>query len=216
MASPSSVPCRLCTGTRITTNCSTFRPTDTLRVQAAANPCGQPAPAGSQLSICPRQGPRAVVTCVVIVLGPGVLSSMGISWCRWFCPAMGASSFTSLNCWGLRYISQVRIKNPFYIFSECVVAEKESAVVPPVHRPGFFLLHRRPDFVPWGKEPQVNRNKSSHHETNSAYMLSPKPQKKFVDQACGPSHSKESVVSPKMSAGQSTMVRAALPHQHSD
>ncbi|NXX78600.1 GPR75 protein, partial [Urocolius indicus] len=48
---------------------------------------------------------------------------------------------------------------------------------------------------------EVNRNKSSHHETNSAYVLSPKPQKKFVDQACGPSRSKDSVLSPKDSAG---------------
>ncbi|KAJ7341274.1 hypothetical protein JRQ81_005183 [Phrynocephalus forsythii] len=48
---------------------------------------------------------------------------------------------------------------------------------------------------------EANRNKSSHHETNSAYMLSPKPPKKFMDQACGPSHSKESVLSPKGSAG---------------
>eukprot|EP00062_Callorhinchus_milii_P025664 gi/632986888/ref/XP_007910488.1/ PREDICTED: probable G-protein coupled receptor 75 [Callorhinchus milii] len=37
----------------------------------------------------------------------------------------------------------------------------------------------------------VNRNKSSHHDTNSAYILSPKPPKKLVDQACGPSHSKD-------------------------
>ncbi|KAF5902293.1 putative G-protein coupled receptor 75, partial [Clarias magur] len=42
---------------------------------------------------------------------------------------------------------------------------------------------------------EVNRNKSSHHETNSAYMLSPKPQRRLVDQACGPSHSRESVPS---------------------
>lgn len=42
---------------------------------------------------------------------------------------------------------------------------------------------------------EVNRNKSSHHETNSAYMLSPKPQRRLVDQACGPSHSRDSVPS---------------------
>ncbi|XP_067901916.1 probable G-protein coupled receptor 75 [Heterodontus francisci] len=48
----------------------------------------------------------------------------------------------------------------------------------------------------------VNRNKSSHHETNSAYMLSPKPQRKLVDQACGPSHSRDSMLSPKISVGQ--------------
>eukprot|EP00071_Canis_lupus_P046882 XP_022280439.1 LOW QUALITY PROTEIN: probable G-protein coupled receptor 75 [Canis lupus familiaris] len=48
---------------------------------------------------------------------------------------------------------------------------------------------------------ETNRNKSSHHETNSAYVLSPKPQKKFVDQACGPSQSRESAASPRASAG---------------
>ncbi|GCC34445.1 probable G-protein coupled receptor 75 [Chiloscyllium punctatum] len=37
----------------------------------------------------------------------------------------------------------------------------------------------------------LNRNKSSHHDTNSAYILSPKSQKKLVDQACGPSNSKD-------------------------
>ncbi|KAI5088030.1 putative G-protein coupled receptor 75 [Silurus meridionalis] len=42
---------------------------------------------------------------------------------------------------------------------------------------------------------EVNRNKSSHHETNSAYMLSPKPQRRLVDQACGPSHSRDSLPS---------------------
>ncbi|KAM9019368.1 putative G-protein coupled receptor 75 [Ara ararauna] len=48
---------------------------------------------------------------------------------------------------------------------------------------------------------EVNRNKSSHHETNSAYVLSPRPQRKLMDQACGPSRSKESALSPKASAG---------------
>ncbi|XP_077437269.1 putative G-protein coupled receptor 75 [Vanacampus margaritifer] len=38
---------------------------------------------------------------------------------------------------------------------------------------------------------EVNRNKSSHHETNSAYVLSPKAQRRLVDQACGPSQSRE-------------------------
>ncbi|GCB64345.1 hypothetical protein scyTo_0007524 [Scyliorhinus torazame] len=37
----------------------------------------------------------------------------------------------------------------------------------------------------------VNRNKSSHHDTNSAYILSPKSQKMLVDQACGPSNSRD-------------------------
>ncbi|NWS68434.1 GPR75 protein, partial [Crotophaga sulcirostris] len=66
----------------------------------------------------------------------------------------------------------------------------------------FFCCKQKTRLRAMGKGSlEVNRNKSSHHETNSAYMLSPKPQKKFVDQACGPSHSKESVLSPKPSGG---------------
>ncbi|XP_072526277.1 probable G-protein coupled receptor 75 [Salminus brasiliensis] len=48
---------------------------------------------------------------------------------------------------------------------------------------------------------EVNRNKSSHHETNSAYVLSPKPQRRLVDQACGPSHSRDSLPSPHVMTG---------------
>lgn len=48
---------------------------------------------------------------------------------------------------------------------------------------------------------EVNRNKSSHHETNSAYVLSPKPQRRLVDQACGPSQSREGGASPKTAGG---------------
>nr|XP_057914518.1 probable G-protein coupled receptor 75 [Doryrhamphus excisus]XP_057914519.1 probable G-protein coupled receptor 75 [Doryrhamphus excisus] len=44
---------------------------------------------------------------------------------------------------------------------------------------------------------EVNRNKSSHHETNSAYVLSPKAQKRLVDQACGPSQSRDCGASPR-------------------
>ncbi|XP_061815051.1 probable G-protein coupled receptor 75 [Nerophis lumbriciformis] len=44
---------------------------------------------------------------------------------------------------------------------------------------------------------EVNRNKSSHHETNSAYVLSPKAQKRLVDQACGPSQSRDCAASPR-------------------
>uniref|UniRef100_A0A4W5RTL5 G protein-coupled receptor 75 n=1 Tax=Hucho hucho TaxID=62062 RepID=A0A4W5RTL5_9TELE len=48
---------------------------------------------------------------------------------------------------------------------------------------------------------EVNRNKSSHHETNSAYVLSPKPQRRLVDQACGPSHSRDCAPSPRATGG---------------
>ncbi|MFT7806022.1 putative G-protein coupled receptor 75 [Arapaima gigas] len=53
---------------------------------------------------------------------------------------------------------------------------------------------------------EANRNKSSHHETNSAYVLSPKPQRRLVDQACGPSHTRDSGPSPR-----ATMARQTQP-----
>ncbi|XP_043931930.1 probable G-protein coupled receptor 75 [Protopterus annectens] len=49
----------------------------------------------------------------------------------------------------------------------------------------------------------VNRNKSSHHDTNSAYILSPKPLKKLVDQACGPSNTKDTVTAGGLPNGNS-------------
>lgn len=48
---------------------------------------------------------------------------------------------------------------------------------------------------------EANHNKTSHHETNSAYVLSPKPPRRLVDQACGPSHSRDCGASPKVTGG---------------
>ncbi|XP_063047661.1 probable G-protein coupled receptor 75 [Engraulis encrasicolus] len=50
----------------------------------------------------------------------------------------------------------------------------------------------RPRLLAVGKGSlEAHRNKSSHHDTNSAYVLSPKPQQRrlLVDQACGPGQS---------------------------
>lgn len=49
---------------------------------------------------------------------------------------------------------------------------------------------------------EANRNKASHHDTNSAYVLSPRAQRKGVDQACGPSQAGEpGMGSPQGTAG---------------
>uniref|UniRef100_UPI00398EDCF4 probable G-protein coupled receptor 75 n=1 Tax=Pristiophorus japonicus TaxID=55135 RepID=UPI00398EDCF4 len=64
----------------------------------------------------------------------------------------------------------------------------------------------------------VNRNKSSHHDTNSAYILSPKPQKKLVDQACGPSNSKDvftSVEYPQKAQSASTPINTRIEPYYS-
>ncbi|KAK0152093.1 putative G-protein coupled receptor 75 [Merluccius polli] len=57
---------------------------------------------------------------------------------------------------------------------------------------GFLCCKQKTRLHAMGKGSlEVNRNKSSHHETNSAYVLSPKPQRRLVDQACGPSNSRD-------------------------
>uniref|UniRef100_A0A3P9LA80 G protein-coupled receptor 75 n=1 Tax=Oryzias latipes TaxID=8090 RepID=A0A3P9LA80_ORYLA len=64
---------------------------------------------------------------------------------------------------------------------------------------GFLCCKQKTRLHAMGKGSlEVNRNKSSHHETNSAYVLSPKPQRRLVDQACGPSHSRDCGGSPRV------------------
>lgn len=63
---------------------------------------------------------------------------------------------------------------------------------------GFFCCKQKTRLHAMGKGSlEVNRNKSSHHETNSAYVLSPKPPRRLVDQACGPSRSRDCNSSPR-------------------
>ncbi|NXU82521.1 GPR75 protein, partial [Xiphorhynchus elegans] len=48
---------------------------------------------------------------------------------------------------------------------------------------------------------EANRNKSSHHDTNSAYVLSPKPRRKSLEQVGAASCSRDSVLSPGPAVG---------------
>ncbi|XP_059929334.1 probable G-protein coupled receptor 75 [Gadus macrocephalus] len=67
---------------------------------------------------------------------------------------------------------------------------------------GFLCCKQKTRLHAMGKGSlEVNRNKSSHHETNSAYVLSPKPLRRLVDQACGPSNSRDCAGSPRPAAG---------------
>ncbi|KAJ3609864.1 hypothetical protein NHX12_021958 [Muraenolepis orangiensis] len=67
---------------------------------------------------------------------------------------------------------------------------------------GFLCCKQKTRLHAMGKGSlEVNRNKSSHHETNSAYVLSPKPQRRLVDQACGPSNSRDCAGSPGATGG---------------
>ncbi|XP_030050484.1 putative G-protein coupled receptor 75 [Microcaecilia unicolor] len=168
-----------------------------------------PGPAGrlqlvSAVNLSTAKDSKAVVTCVVIVLSVLVCClPLGISLVQ---DVLTSNSGFILYQFELCGFSLVFFKsglNPFIYSRNSAGLRRRVLWCLQYVALGFLCCKQKTRLRAMGKGSlEVNRNKSSHHETNSAYMLSPKPQKKFVDQACGPSHSKESVLSPKGSAGQ--------------
>ncbi|XP_061845333.1 probable G-protein coupled receptor 75 isoform X2 [Colius striatus] len=158
----------------------------------------------SAVNLSTAKDSRAVVTCVIIVLSVLVCClPLGISLVQDVLSSSGGFVLYQFELCGFTLVFFKSGLNPF-------LYSRNSAGL---RRRVLWCLHygalgccccckQKTRLRAMGKGSlEVNRNKSSHHETNSAYMLSPKPQKKFVDQACGPSHSKDSVLSPKDSAG---------------
>lgn len=146
---------------------------------------------------------KAVVTCVVIVLS--VLACclpLGIALVQVVLSGRGGFVLYQFELCGFTLIFLKSGLNPF-IYSRNSTGLRRKVLWCLQHAGlGLSCCQHKTRLRAMGKgNLEVNRNKSSHHETNSAYMLSPKAQKRFVDQACGPSHSKESVASPKFSAG---------------
>ncbi|XP_067150790.1 probable G-protein coupled receptor 75 [Apteryx mantelli] len=168
-----------------------------------------PAPAASRLqlvsavNLSAAKDSRAVVTCVVIVLSVLVCClPLGISLVQDMLSSSGGFVLYQFELCGFTLIFFKSGLNPFIYSRNSAGLRRRVLWCLQYVALVFFCCKQKTRLRAMGKGSlEVNRNKSSHHETNSAYMLSPKPQKKFVDQACGPSHSKESVLSPKASVG---------------
>lgn len=168
-----------------------------------------PNPAASRLqlvsavNLSTAKDSKAVVTCVVIVLSVLVCClPLGISLVQVVLSSNGGFILYQFELFGFTLIFFKSGLNPFIYSRNSAGLRRKVLWCLQYIGLVFFCCQQKTRLRAMGKgNLEVNRNKSSHHETNSAYMLSPKPQKKFVDQACGPSHSKESVVSPKISAG---------------
>ncbi|XP_036604251.1 probable G-protein coupled receptor 75 [Trichosurus vulpecula] len=168
-----------------------------------------PTPAASRLqlvsavNLSAAKDSRAVVTCVVIVLSVLLCClPLGISLVQVVLSSSGSFIFYQFELFGFTLIFFKSGLNPFIYSRNSAGLRRKVLWCFQYIALGFCCCKQKTRLRAIGKGSlEVNRNKSSHHETNSAYMLSPKPQKKFVDQACGPSHSKESVLSPKVSAG---------------
>ncbi|NXE47548.1 GPR75 protein, partial [Casuarius casuarius] len=157
----------------------------------------------SAVNLSAAKDSRAVVTCVVIVLSVLVCClPLGISLVQDILSSSGGFVLYQFELCGFTLIFFKSGLNPFIYSRNSAGLRRRVLWCLQYVALVFFCCKQKTRLRAMGKGSlEVNRNKSSHHETNSAYMLSPKPQKKFVDQACGPSHSKESVLSPKASVG---------------
>ncbi|NXW16804.1 GPR75 protein, partial [Circaetus pectoralis] len=157
----------------------------------------------SAVNLSTAKDSRAVVTCVVIVLSVLVCClPLGISLVQDMLSSSGGFVLYQFELCGFTLIFFKSGLNPFIYSRNSAGLRRRVLWCLQYVALVFFCCKQKTRLRAMGKGSlEVNRNKSSHHETNSAYMLSPKPQKKVVDQACGPSHSKESVLSPKASVG---------------
>lgn len=157
----------------------------------------------SAINLATGKDSRAVVTCVVIVLSVLVCClPLGISLVQDTLSGSGGFVLYQFELCGFTLIFFKSGLNPFIYSRNSAGLRRRVLWCLQYVALVFFCCKQKTRLRAMGKGSlEVNRNKSSHHETNSAYMLSPKPQKKLVDQACGPSHSKESVLSPKASIG---------------
>ncbi|XP_019363498.1 PREDICTED: probable G-protein coupled receptor 75 [Gavialis gangeticus] len=157
----------------------------------------------SAMNLSAAKDSKAVVTCVVIVLSVLVCClPLGISLVQDVVSSNGGFLLYQFELCGFTLIFFKSGLNPFIYSRNSAGLRRRVLWCLQYVALVFLCCKQKTRLRAMGKGSlEVNRNKSSHHETNSAYMLSPKPQKRFVDQACGPSHSKESVLSPKASVG---------------
>uniref|UniRef100_A0A8C5UIR7 G protein-coupled receptor 75 n=1 Tax=Malurus cyaneus samueli TaxID=2593467 RepID=A0A8C5UIR7_9PASS len=160
-------------------------------------------PLASAVNLATAKDSRAVVTCVVIVLSVLLCClPLGISLVQDMLSSSGGFVLYQFELCGFTLIFFKSGLNPF-LYSRNSAGLRRRVLWCLQYVALVFCCKHKTRLRAVGKGSlEVNRNKSSHHETNSGYMLSPKPQKKGLEQACGASHSKDSVLSPKVSAGQ--------------
>ncbi|XP_039573136.1 probable G-protein coupled receptor 75 [Passer montanus] len=161
-------------------------------------------PLAAAVNLATAKDSKAVVTCVVIVLSVLVCClPLAISLVQDMLSGSGGFVLYQFELCGFTLIFFKSGLNPFIYSRNSAGLRRRMLWCLQYAALVFFCCKHKTRLRAMGKGSlEVNRNKSSHHETNSAYMLSPKAQKKGLEQACGASHSKDSVLSPKASAGQ--------------
>ncbi|MBN3320265.1 GPR75 protein, partial [Atractosteus spatula] len=157
----------------------------------------------SSVNLATAKDSKAVVTCVVIVLSVLLCClPMGISLVQDVLSPESSFILYQFELCGFTLIFLKSGINPFIYSRNSAGLRRRVLWCLQYVALGFLCCKQKTRLRAMGKGSlEVNRNKSSHHETNSAYMLSPKHQRKLVDQACGPSHSRDSILSPKATGG---------------
>ncbi|NXG17769.1 GPR75 protein, partial [Grallaria varia] len=159
-------------------------------------------PTASALKMAPAKDARALLTCAVIVLSVLLCClPLGISLLQAALSGRAGLVLCQLELCGFTLVFFKSGLNPF-IYSRSsaglrrrVLGALQCAVL-------LCCCRRRTRLRALGTGSlEVNRNKSSHHDTNSAYMLSPKLPKRSLEQAGAPSRSRDSMLSPRASAG---------------
>ncbi|KAF4802615.1 putative G-protein coupled receptor 75 [Turdus rufiventris] len=160
-------------------------------------------PLASAVNLATAKDSKAVVTCVVIVLSVLVCClPLAISLVQDMLSGSGGFVLYQFELCGFTLIFFKSGLNPFIYSRNSAGLRRRVLWCLQYAALVFFCCKHKTRLRAMGKGSlEVNRNKSSHHETNSAYMLSPKPQKKGLEQV-GASLSKDSMLSPKASAGQ--------------
>ncbi|XP_076868511.1 putative G-protein coupled receptor 75 [Brachyhypopomus gauderio] len=157
----------------------------------------------STVNLSTAKDSKAVVTCVVIVISV-LLCCLPMGVCLAhdvLAPESGFVHYQFELC-GFALIFLKSGINPFVYSRNSAGLRRRLLCCLQWVALGFLCCKHKTRLHAMGKGSlEVNRNKSSHHETNSAYVLSPKPPRRLVDQACGPSCSRDSGPSPRATAG---------------
>ncbi|XP_030628923.1 probable G-protein coupled receptor 75 [Chanos chanos] len=157
----------------------------------------------STVNLATAKDSKAVVTCVVIVFSVLLCClPMGVSLAQDVLSPESSFVHYQFELCGFALIFLKSGINPFVYSRNSAGLRRRVLCCLQWVALGFLCCKHKTRLHAMGKGSlEVNRNKSSHHETNSAYVLSPKPQRRLVDQACGPSHSRDSFPSPRVTGG---------------
>ncbi|XP_061546919.1 probable G-protein coupled receptor 75 [Phycodurus eques] len=153
----------------------------------------------STVNLATTKDSKAVVTCVVIVFSVLLCClPMGISLAQDVLSPESSFAHYQFELCGFVLIFLKSGINPFVYSRNSAGLRRRVLCCMHWAALGLLCCQHKTRLHAMGKGSlEVNRNKSSHHETNSAYMLSPKAQRRLVDQACGPSQSRECAASPR-------------------